>query len=108
MQYILLVNNVPQLATDEEYWAWHENLPDTKKTTLGLKVDRAEIKDSVVSTVFLGQSKGLLDGKPILFETFVSGGTFHSWQKRYNSYQDAQEGHKEVCRRVSADLHSKA
>lgn len=54
-------------------------------TTLG------EVK---ISTVFLGLDHQFGDGPPILFETMVFGGRQDEYQRRYSTYDEAEQGHK--------------
>lgn len=90
-------------VTDEAYWRWHGGLDVKKKTCLGMKIERSEFSDSIVSTVFLGISQGYEASEPLLFETYVRGGKYNGWLKRYTSYEKAVKGHKIVSSRVSND-----
>lgn len=54
-----------------------------------------------VSTVFLGIDHNFLGkGPPILFETMVFGGEHDEDQQRYSTWDEAEAGHKEVCKKV--------
>lgn len=46
-----------------------------------------------VSTVFLGVG-------PIYFETMVFGGVMNEWQWRYDTYDEALRGHRQVVKNV--------
>ena len=56
-----------------------------------------------VSTVFLGMDHGFgLTDIPLLFETMVFGeGVGCEIQERYSTYQEAEEGHKAMCERMT-------
>ncbi len=57
--------------------------------------------DELVSTVFLGVDHGLVgDGPPILFETMVFGGNWDLGQRRYSTWDEAEEGHRRVVDEV--------
>lgn len=63
-------------------------------------VAKDKIGDVLVSTVFLGIDHSFNGGKPILFETMVFGGPLDSAQERYHSWDEAEQGHKEMVERV--------
>ncbi len=54
----------------------------------------------LVSTVFLGVDHGHSDGAPVLFETMVFGGKYTDFQRRYCTYDEAIEGHNNICELV--------
>jgi hypothetical protein len=61
-----------------------------------------------VSTVFLGIDHNYTDeGPPILFETMIFGGRLSDWQRRYATWEQAEQGHRAavalVTRAVVAD-----
>lgn len=60
------------------------------------RVDRTTIGDVRVSTVFLGVDHGHGSDRPILFETMIFGGERHEEQRRYCTWQEAEEGHREL------------
>jgi hypothetical protein len=53
-----------------------------------------------ISTVFLGLDHGWDGGKPLLWETMIFGGDHDSYQRRYTSREDAEEGHRAAIRLV--------
>lgn len=59
-------------------------------------VDRTEIGDVLVSTVFLGLNHNWGDGPPILYETMVFGGELDGEMRRYCTKDEASAGHQEV------------
>ena len=61
-------------------------------------------KDSEVSTVFLGLNHQWGDGPPLLFETMVFGGELDGEQERYSTWEEAIEGHENMCILVQYSL----
>lgn len=54
-----------------------------------------------VSTVFLGLDHSFgIGAKPVLFETMVFGGPLDGEQERYCTWDEAEEGHKEMLKRA--------
>lgn len=65
-------------------------------------VDRDEVGEAVVSTVFLViDHRHFGDGPPLLFETMIFGGARDSYQVRYSTWDDAAAGHKEIVEALS-------
>ena len=68
------------------------------------KADRhvaLEERDGVkVSTIFLGLDHSFGLGLPVLFETMVFGGKYDQDQERYQTWRDAEIGHREICKKV--------
>lgn len=102
MYYILKKNRSVE-ATD--YWgyaSWREYNPSARI------VEQTTVGNTMVSTVFLGLDHRMntseKDLPPILFETMVFIDGDDTYQTRYTSYQEAYEGHHEVCRKVFAEL----
>lgn len=56
---------------------------------------RDVVRDIEISTVFLGIDHGI-SGKHLWFETMIFGGKHDGFQKRYETYQEAEEGHKKA------------
>lgn len=55
-----------------------------------------------VSTVFLVWDHSFgNDKQPVLFETMVFGGKYDEYQIRYNTYEEAELGHKEISYMVN-------
>lgn len=65
-------------------------------------VARTELEKDVVSTIFLGVDHGWESKRPILFETmiFSNDGRLDGYCRRYATYDEALQGHKEVSRAV--------
>lgn len=90
-KYILEGKKV--IPCDLMTWAkWFETADRT--------VAKAEIGDSLVSTVFLGIDHSSGYGPPMLFETMVFGGSLDQKQDRYSRWEEAERGHEEMCKRV--------
>ena len=54
-----------------------------------------------VSTVFLGiDHRFATNGPPILFETMVFGGHLDGEMKRYETWEQAEAGHRKIVERV--------
>lgn len=53
-----------------------------------------------ISTVFLGLDHNWMGGAPILFETMVFGGEHDGYQRRYLTWEEAEEGHRQVVEMV--------
>uniref|UniRef100_A0A6M3JHR5 Uncharacterized protein n=1 Tax=viral metagenome TaxID=1070528 RepID=A0A6M3JHR5_9ZZZZ len=58
------------------------------------------VGDVQVSTVFLGLDHGFGYSPPLLFETMVFGGPLDQEQDRYTTWEQAEEGHKDMVERV--------
>jgi len=56
--------------------------------------------DVKVSTVFLGLDHQFGDGPPLLFETMVFGGEHDQDMDRYSTWDEALDGHKQICKKV--------
>ena len=63
-------------------------------------VGKDNINDIKVSTVFLGLDHSFGHGKPLLFETMIFGGKHDEYQERYESWEEAEEGHKKAVKMV--------
>ena len=67
---------------------------DPRESSIGYRVARDEIGDTVVSTVFLGlDHRHFGDGPPVLFETMIFGGQHDEWQKRACTWDEAEATH---------------
>lgn len=93
MWYILKYKK-PIKATIEEYSKWISKNPKQKV------VKQELIKDSKVSTVFLGLDHSWESDTPVLWETMIFGGKEDMYQDRYTSYKDAVIGHKKAVNLV--------
>jgi len=57
-------------------------------------------EDITISTVFLGLDYSFGEGPPLLFETMIFGGEHDQYQKRYVTWDEAEEGHKKAVAMV--------
>jgi len=55
----------------------------------------------IVSTVFLGMDHSFNGSTPVLFETMIFGGKYDSYQERYCTWDEAEEGHKVACELIN-------
>lgn len=70
-------------------WEWAEWM-ETGDRVVGNDV----VGKSEVSTVCLGLNHGFGLGKDLWFETMVFGGKAHNYQRRYETLEEALEGHR--------------
>lgn len=66
-------------------------------------VEQTHLGDIFISTVFLGLDHNFSfskNNKPILFETMIFGGVANDFQERYETYEQAEQGHKKACEMV--------
>ena len=66
-------------------------------------VAKTKIADVLISTVFLGLDHSWGEGPPILFETMIFGGKLDQEQERYSTWDEAEEGHKQMVERVERE-----
>lgn len=94
--YYILDGKKPVPVDDSIVWdKWFDN----RKNWI---VDKTTIGDSGIDTVFLGINHRDGEGEPILFETMIFGGDEDGYQERYCTWDEAVEGHKFACEKVSA------
>lgn len=93
----ILKGKTPVIERDLLKWArWMaENDPG---------IARDDIKEILISTVFLGFDHSLGTGDPILFETMIFGGRYDLYQRRYSTYEKAEEGHQAAVEMVKKSL----
>lgn len=92
-KYYLLINHKPHRVGLKEWAKWME--------TADRSVALTKKNDIIVSTVFWGQAHDFSGkGKPLLFETMVFGGKHDTEQARYSTWEEAEEGHQAMVRRV--------
>jgi hypothetical protein len=82
-----LDGKIPKRGVTIEIYKDYEEHPEKKR------IARTQIGDVVVSTVFLMIDHGFLDETPILFETMIFGGEYNDFQERYETWEEAEEGH---------------
>ncbi len=92
-EYFVLDGHRVVLCTDLIEWA---KKFERKNRRVG-----DDTKDNVrVSTVFLGLDHSFGQGPPLLFETMVFGGEHHGDMDRYSTWEQAEKGHKAMCKKV--------
>ena len=67
------------------------------------QVARTNLTDDIyISTVFLGIDHAIpgFDTEPVLFETLVFGGPWDGECERYCSWEQAEKGHKRMCKKI--------
>lgn len=90
----ILKDKIPVLVDDLIEWA-------KAFEKMNRQVAKDAIGDVSVSTVFLALDHQFGKGKPILFETMVFGGELDGEQDRYHTWEEAEEGHKNMVKRVN-------
>ena len=79
-------------------------VPSETITTWGSEADRRvglnDIGEARVSTVFLGLNHNFGTRADQWFETMVFGGQYDQEQERYETWDQAEAGHKKWCRTV--------
>lgn len=80
-----LVDKVPVKCTLEEI------------SNIDRRIQRDEYNGVIVSTVFLPFDHSFNEEGPILFETLVFGGKNDGLMRRYKTYDEAVDGHNEIC-----------
>lgn len=68
-------------------------------------VNKTEINDVKISTVFLGIDHGF-GGIILLFETMIFGGKNDGYQERYKTWEQAEKGHLKAVNLVKDEKNS--
>lgn len=68
----------------------------------GREVAFDRVGDTHVSTVFLGLDHNFGSGEPLLFETMIFGGPLDEYTWRYETWEQAEEGHRAAVRLAQA------
>ena len=90
-KFYYLVGKTPVMTTDVIKWGI-----EFEKNRL---VQQTKIGDILVSTVFLGLNhrfREIATLPPILFETMIFGGVADDFQERYETWEQAEAGHKKA------------
>lgn len=90
MNWYILKDKIPIKVGWEEYLEWCIKGESTS-------VNRTDIGNILVSTVFLCIDHSFGGGVPVLFETMIFGGKLDGHQQRYSCYEAAEKGHKLIC-----------
>jgi hypothetical protein len=93
MYWYVLKGKVPKKVSFKKYLEWCQKGDNTI-------VDRTDIGNILVSTVFLCLDHSFRGDVPILFETMIFGGKLEGYQERYSTWDEAIDGHKRACDRV--------
>jgi hypothetical protein len=88
-KYILEGKQPKQIENLFEWARWFEKANRV--------VEKTEIGDVKISTVFLGLDHQYGEGQPLLFETMIFGGKHDQYQERYSTWDDAVNGHRVAC-----------
>jgi hypothetical protein len=93
MREYILKGHTPKKVDDLLEWAqWFEKADRT--------VDKTQIGEVEVSTVFLGLDHSFGGAIPLLFETMIFGGDEDGYQERYSTWDEAVKGHQFACEKV--------
>lgn len=100
--YTLIGKEIIYTDSIDEWQDCQDNLDATAENTNTIAKNTYEIKGEsiLVSTVFLGVDHRHGEGVPVLFETMVFGGKYNDFQRRYCTYDEAIEGHNNICELV--------
>lgn len=91
--YYILEGKIPKKVPVEE-WVFQD--PITRI------VNKTNIENIEISTVFLGLDHSYNNLIPLLFETMIFGGDFDQMCWRYSTYEEAENGHKNAVRQVKS------
>lgn len=89
MEWYILKDKIPVPAS-----SWEELNEFIKSKASIIKQTRKD--DILISTVFLVFNHGS-EERPLFFETMIFGGPEDQYQKRYETYEEALNGHEEAC-----------
>ena len=91
----ILVNGKPSLESDLIKWAkWFEKADQERI------IEKTQIQDVEIPTVFLGLDHQFGSGSPLLYETLVFGGILDGEMDRYSTYEGAKMGHRSMVAKV--------
>lgn len=94
--FYILEDKTPKSVSMMEWAMWVEQDPLNHR-----RIAWDEIETMQVSTVFLGMNHGY-NGQVLLFETMVFGeGEMSDYQERYETYDEALEGHARIVAQVN-------
>lgn len=95
--FYILNDKTPVPCSSIEWAMWVEQDPINYR-----RIAWDEVGEIQVSTVFLGMNHGY-HGQVLLFETMVFGGEMNEYQERYETYDEALEGHANVLKQVKGE-----
>ena len=85
--YYILVDREPVAMSDFKEWTARFKPSDRF-------VGQTKTDSGLVSTIFLGLDHRTTEDKPVLFESMVFGGPLDGQLVRYQTWRDAELGHK--------------
>lgn len=97
--YYILDGHTPKKVGVAEYIEWHSSIGNIWK-----RVNYTVIDDVTISTIFLSADHRWDNGPPILFETMVFGGPLDHEMSRYATWDEAEEGHNNMVKRVKEGM----
>ena len=105
--YILNGNNEPEPVPETDLIQWGKWL-DTAEASGRRIVGESNVENFHIRTVFDGCDNNWDGGAPVVFETRVTEGGERRdlYLRRYETWQHAESGHEEVCRRIRDELAS--
>lgn len=86
-----------EVVPTDDYMLWASKFDENRR------VGDDTVDGVRVSTVFLGLDHGY-HGTPLWFETMTFGGDYERDTERYTTWEQAEQGHAEVVRRLKAGL----
>lgn len=100
MIFYILKDKEPVACSAEEYMDWLR-ARDHKPVYVG----NDTFAHIYVSTAFLGLDHNFRSsGPPVLFETMVFGGPLDEYRRRYSTWDEAEEGHRQILKRVRMEV----
>lgn len=88
---ILDGHSVKRVSSVEEWAHWFEANKEARRVAI---LDKPGFS---ISTVFLGIDYGS-EGRPLWFETMIFGGPHGGFQERYETWTEAEEGHRRAVK----------
>lgn len=101
--YVLTDDGQAQPATNDQYVAWEDSLPDEQRCALGKRLKTDHVGSVTVASVFILTPIGFHNRKPQLFLTTAFGDGVYA-ERRYTSLRACLNGHRDEVaaqRRVS-------
>jgi hypothetical protein len=91
--YYILEGKTPKPVDNVAEWAvWFESADRV--------VNKTQIGDTWVSTIFLGLDHSFGAGKPLLFETMIFEGERDGDQWRWHTWDEAENGHDKIVKEL--------
>lgn len=92
--YTLADDGHPQPATNDQYVAWEDQLPDEHRCALGKRLKTDHVGSVTVASIFLMTPIGFHNRKPQLFLTTAFGEGVYT-ERRYTSLRACLNGHRD-------------